>query len=147
MLDRELGSVVEGGVVVGGSSEFSSGIGSGFSTGFGSFADGYLESSIDLNKFIVHNRPATFFMRVDGDSMIGAGIFAGDLLVVDRSLSVEPGCVVVACLGGDFTVRRLLRIRGRTFLYPENEKYKPIDVTKTEGFVAWGVVTFVIHRV
>jgi DNA polymerase V len=115
--------------------------------GFPSPADDYLESYIDLNEVIVGNQAATFFVKVDGDSMVGAGIFAGDMLVVDRSLSASHGRVVVALVEGEFTVKRFVRIRGRTYLYPENKKYTPIDVTEIEEFMVWGVVTTVIHKV
>ena len=121
-------------------------VGSG-AAGFPSPADDYLESYIDLNDLIVRNKPATFFVKVDGDSMIGAGIFAGDLLVVDRSLAPGNDKVVVACLDGDFTVKRLQKRGGKVFLIPENRKYKPIDVTNRQDFAIWGVVTSVIHRV
>jgi len=115
--------------------------------GFPSPADDYLESLIDLNDLLVTNKPATFFLKVDGDSMIGAGIFAGDLLVVDRSLAPSFGRVVVACLDGEFTVKRLIKQKNRVFLCAENKKYKPIDVTNSESFFVWGVVSSVIHKV
>jgi len=114
--------------------------------GFPSPADDYLESYIDLNEILVSNKAATFFVKVDGDSMLGAGIFTGDMLVVDRSLTAKHGNVIVAMVEGEFTVKRFVKIRGRTFLYPENKRYKPLDVTELEEFMVWGVVTTVIHK-
>ena len=115
--------------------------------GFPSPADDYLESYIDLNDVIVSNKAATFFVKVDGDSMFGAGIFTGDMLVVDRSLTAKHGNIIVAMVEGEFTVKRFVKIRGRTYLYPENKRYKPLDVTELEEFMVWGVVTTVIHKV
>ena len=115
--------------------------------GFPSPADDYLESYIDLNDVLVTNKTATFFVKVDGDSMLGAGIFTGDMLVVDRSLTAKHGNIIVAMVEGEFTVKRFVKIRGRTYLYPENKKYKPLDVTELEECMVWGVVTTVIHKV
>ena len=115
--------------------------------GFPSPADDYLESYIDLNEILVSNKAATFFVKVDGDSMLGAGIFTGDMLVVDRSLTAKHGNIIVAMVEGEFTVKRFVKIRGRTYLYPENKRYKPLDVTELEEFMVWGVVTTVIHKV
>ena len=115
--------------------------------GFPSPADDYLESYIDLNEVLVSNKAATFFVKVDGDSMLGAGIFTGDMLVVDRSLTAKHGNVIVAMVEGEFTVKRFVKIRGRTYLYPENKRYQPLDVTELEEFMVWGVVTTVIHKV
>lgn len=115
--------------------------------GFPSPADDYLESYIDLNETLVSNKAATFFVKVDGDSMVGAGIFTGDMLVVDRSLNAQHGNIIVAMVEGEFTVKRFVKMRGRTYLYPENKRYKPLDVTELEEFMVWGVVTTVIHKV
>jgi len=115
--------------------------------GFPSPADDYLESYIDLNEALVSNKVATFFVKVEGDSMVNAGIYTGDMLIVDRSLNAKHGNVVVAMVEGEFTVKRFVKIRGRTYLYPENQNYKPLDVTELEEFMVWGVVTTVIHKV
>ncbi len=115
--------------------------------GFPSPADDYLESYIDLNEALVSNKAATFFVKVEGDSMVNAGIYTGDMLIVDRSLNAKHGNVVVAMVEGEFTVKRFVKIRGRTYLYPENQHYKPLDVTELEEFMVWGVVTTVIHKV
>src|SRR5688572_30868672 len=76
-------------------------------TGFGAAADDYMERGIDLNEQLVRNKPATFFMRVRGDSMAGAGIFDGDIVIVDRSLKAVPGKIVIANLNGEMLIRRL----------------------------------------
>jgi DNA polymerase V len=106
-----------------------------------------MEDRIDLNKLLVHKKEATFFLRMSGNSMIGAGMFAGDMLVVDRSLKASFGRVVVACIDGEFVVKRFIKRRGKVFLYSENDKYKPLEVSKLEEFSVWGVVTNVIHKV
>jgi len=113
--------------------------------GFPSPAADYEESSLDLNKYLVKNPAATYFVRVSGESMMGAGIFPGDLLIVDRSLDARNGSVVIAALDGELMVKRI-RIKGRCVsLVSENERYKPIDVSGREDFSVWGVVTNVIH--
>ncbi|SIO13765.1 LexA family protein [Halodesulfovibrio marinisediminis] len=113
--------------------------------GFPSPADDYLEGALDLNKLLVHNAPATFFLRVKGDSMTGAGIHTDDILVVDRSVSPTHNSIVVAVLNGALTVKRLWQKNGRVALMPDNPRYKPIEVTHNESFEVWGVATSVIH--
>lgn len=113
--------------------------------GFPSPADDYLEGALDLNRLLVHNAPATFFLRVQGDSMTGAGIHTDDILVVDRSVSPSHNSVVVAMLNGALTVKRLWQKKGRVALMPDNPQYKPIEVTHNESFEVWGVATSVIH--
>src|SRR6476620_12636344 len=76
-------------------------------TGFGAAADDYAERGIDLNEHLIRNKPATFFMRVNSDAMVGAGIFNGDVIIVDRSLEAKSGKVIVAVLNGEMLVRRL----------------------------------------
>lgn len=117
------------------------------SAGFPSPADDYVEKKLDLNDHLVRNRQATFFLRVRGDSMIGAGIHNGDLLIVDRSLTAVHKKIVVAIVGGELLVKRLMRVNGKVFLAAENPNYEPIEVTAEFGFEIWGVVTNVIHEV
>jgi DNA polymerase V len=114
--------------------------------GFPSPADDYPRKRLDLNEYCIRNRAATFFVEVEGDSMIGAGIYDGDILIVDRSLDAKPGDVVIACLGGDFTVKRLLKADGRWFLKPENTKYEAIELREDMEVLLWGVVTYVVHK-
>ncbi|WP_290923331.1 translesion error-prone DNA polymerase V autoproteolytic subunit [Halodesulfovibrio sp.] len=113
--------------------------------GFPSPADDYLDGALDLNKLLVNNAPATFFLRVKGDSMTGAGIHSNDILVVDRSVSASHNSIVVAVLNGALTVKRLWQRNGRVALMPDNPQYKPVEVTHNEEFEVWGVATSVIH--
>ena len=115
--------------------------------GFPSPADDYIENTLDLNDFLIEHPAATFFVRVAGDSMTGAGINSGDILIVDRALTPRHGSIIVAILNGEFTVKRLSRVNGRIFLLPENQAYDPIEITEGAGFEVWGVVAHVIHTV
>lgn len=115
-------------------------------TGFGAAADDYAERGIDLNEQLIKNKAATFFMRVNSDAMIGAGIYQGDVVIVDRSLEVKNGKVVIAIVDGELLVRKLELTETKTLLLPANKKLSVIDVT-TKGLNVWGVVTFVIHNV
>lgn len=110
--------------------------------GFASVADGYLEQSLDLHALLIKNPAATFFVRVEGESMINAGIHSGDLLIIDRALTPKDNSIVLALLNGAFTVKRL---RGRQLL-SENPLFPPIDITDECDFEVWGIVTYVIHR-
>lgn len=113
--------------------------------GFPSPADDYSDSSLDFNEYLIKNRTATFIVRVQGDSMIGAGIDSGDLLVVDKSVKPLPGKIVVAIVNGEFTVKRLHRELGRWALLPENPDYPPIEISEETEFQVWGVVTHAVH--
>ena len=113
--------------------------------GFPSPADDYLEGKLDLNRHLIKHPAATFFVRVSGDSMLGAGIHTGDLLVVDRSLEAVDGNVIVAALDGELTVKRLSKRGTAVCLLPENRNYQPIEVQPQQEFEIWGVVTNVIH--
>lgn len=113
--------------------------------GFPSPADDHLERALDLNEHLVRHPAATFFVRVQGESMREAGIHSGDILVVDRSLGAANGNIVVAMLDGDFTVKRLRSKSGRLFLEAAGEGFGPLEITGNRDLVVWGVVTFVIH--
>lgn len=119
--------------------------GSSVQAGFPSPADDYIDAHLDLNTHLIKHPAATFFVTASGDSMIGAGIASGDMLVVDRSLEATHGKIVIAALNGELTVKRLSRHGGKVQLVPENNRYKPIDITGDEELVIWGVVTHVIH--
>jgi DNA polymerase V len=114
-------------------------------TGFGAAADDYMERGIDLNEQLIRNKPATFFFRMKGDAMKEAGIFDGDTLIVDRSVKLVNGKVIVAILNGELLVRRFHKNFSSAFLIAENERYKNINLAEFNNFVVWGVVTFVIH--
>ena len=115
--------------------------------GFPSPADDYMEGMLDLNKHLVKNPAATFFIRVTGESMKGAGIFPDDLLIVDRSLEPESGNVIIAVLDGELTVKRLWRHNGKVELRAENPDFPTIRLAGTMELDIWGVVKHVIHSV
>ena len=114
--------------------------------GFPSPADDYLDRRLDLHQHLVRNEAATFFLRAHGESMLGAGIHDGDLLIVDRSMDAAHRKVVIAALDGELTVKRLLHREGRVLLAPENPRFEPIDITESESVHLWGVVTYVVHK-
>ena len=114
--------------------------------GFPSPAEDYLDRRLDLHQHLVRNEAATFFLRAHGESMLGAGIHDGDLLIVDRSIEPAHRKVVIAALDGELTVKRLLYREGRVFLAPENPQFEPIDITESEFVHIWGVVTYVVHK-
>jgi len=114
--------------------------------GFPGVVESATETPLDLNKHLVSNTTATFVVRVDGDSMIKAGIYDGDLLVVDRSISANHNDIIVATLDGAFTVKRLYKSQGTIRLVPENPLYRPITVQDGTDFSVWGVVTWVLHK-
>ncbi|MCK5681287.1 translesion error-prone DNA polymerase V autoproteolytic subunit [bacterium] len=115
------------------------------SAGFPSPADDYIENHLDLNKYLIRHPAATFFVKVKGDSMTGAGIQSGDLLIVDRALEASDKKVVIAIIDGDLTVKRIRVDKKRVFLLPENPEYGPTEIIEEMDFEIWGVVTSVIH--
>src|SRR5256885_9982993 len=114
-------------------------------TGFGAAADDYAERGIDLNEQLIKNKPATFFFRMKGDAMTGAGVFDNDILIVDRSLKLANGKVIVAVLNGELLVRRFHKNFSSAFLIAENERYKSINLAEFTNFSVWGVVVYSIH--
>jgi DNA polymerase V len=114
---------------------------------FGSVADEYIERGIDLNEQLIINKAATYFFRMKGDAMRDAGIFDGDILVVDRSMKLADGKIIVAVLNGEVLVRRFHKNFSAAFLIPENDRYKNINLSEFNDFVVWGVVSYVIHAV
>lgn len=115
--------------------------------GFPSPADDYIEDRLDLNQLLVQNKAATFFLRVKGDSMIGAGIHDGDIIVVDRSIAPADRAIVVAVIDGELTVKRIIQRNGSTELHAENPKYPPIQFKEGQELTLFGVVTSSIHHV
>jgi DNA polymerase V len=113
--------------------------------GFPSAADDPLEMPLDLHAMMVKKPAATFFIRVEGDSMKGAGIYSKDLLVVDRSITDYENKIVVARINDEFTVKRLIKENTTIILKPENPNYPPIQIREEMDFEIWGVVTFAIH--
>jgi DNA polymerase V len=103
--------------------------------------------ALDLNEYLVKHPASTYYLRVEGDSMIGAGITSGDIVVVDKSLEARSGDIVVAAVDGEFTLKRLKKqSNGDVWLMPENPAYRPIALHEVTDAVLWGVVTFVVHR-
>jgi len=117
------------------------------SAGFPSPADDFLERSLDLNEHLIKNPSATFFVRVVGDSMLGAGIHPDDILVVDRSLTPVHGKIIIAAVDGQLTVKRLHKKNKKVCLLPENDEYSAIELSPDNDVVIWGVVTTVLHSV
>lgn len=117
------------------------------SAGFPSPAEDYIERSLNLHELVVKNPPATFFIRVSGQSMVNAGIHDGDILVVDRSAEATDNKIVLCVLNGEFLVKRLVKQGQTILLMPENEKFKPIEIREGMDFKVWGVVTWAVHRV
>ncbi|MDP4724830.1 MAG: translesion error-prone DNA polymerase V autoproteolytic subunit [Alphaproteobacteria bacterium] len=115
------------------------------SAGFPSPADDSFGLTMDLNKHLVQNAPATFFVRTSGESMLNAGINDGDLLVVDRSLIAKNNDIVIAAVDGDLTVKRLVHNNGKTILQAENPAFSNIELSGDMAVSLWGVVTNVIH--
>ena len=116
-------------------------------TGFGAASDDYMERGIDLNEQLICNKPATFFMRVSSDAMKEAGIYKGDVAIVDRSVKATNGKVIIAVLNGDMMIRRFEKTNNNIRLLTDSNKLSPIHIDDTcEEFAIWGVVTYVIHK-
>ena len=116
-------------------------------TGFGAAADDYSERGIDLNEQLIRNKPATFFMRVTGISMINAGIFDGDIVIVDRSIKPQNGKIVIAVIDGEMLIRRYEKTINKLRLIPETAKLSAIEVSEFSDFKIWGVVIYIIRGV
>jgi DNA polymerase V len=115
--------------------------------GFPSPAEDYLDKKLDLNEHLIDHPAATFFVRVSGHSMVNAGIYDGDLLIVDRSLEATDKKIIIGVINGEFTVKRIRKKSGQLWLLPENEQFEPVKITEEMDFRIWGVVTYAIHKV
>lgn len=115
--------------------------------GFPSPAEDYQDRKLDLNDLLIKRPSSTFFVRVSGPSMTGAGIFDGDLLVVDRSVTATDNKIVIAVVNGEFTVKRIRKKGERIFLQPENASFKAMEILPGMDFTVWGVVMYCIHKV
>ncbi len=122
-------------------------IAGGIKAGFPSPAADFDESKISLDNVLVKNREATFYAKASGNSMIGAGIDDGDILVIDRSLEPQNNKIAVCFIDGEFTIKRIQIEKDCVFLMPENKNYQPIKVTDENELVIWGIVTYVIKKV
>ena len=119
----------------------------GISAGFPSPADDFKETRISLDRELVKNKEATFYARVSGDSMIGAGLDDGDLLVIDRSKNPENGKIAICLVDGEFTVKRIKKEKDKLYLIAENKKYKSIEIKEENELIIWGIVEYVIKKV
>ncbi len=111
-----------------------------------SYVSQAFQNTININEELIRNKKSTFCVRVNGQSMIDAGIDDGDLLIVDRELEPENNNVVLAVINGDYTVKRLYKSGKELFLQPANKDYNPIKITPFMDFRLWGVVTGVIKK-
>ncbi len=121
-------------------------IDTGISAGFPSPADDFRETRISLDEELITNKEATFFAKVSGQSMIGAGLNDNDLLVIDRSIEPTNNKIAVCFLDGEFTVKRLRVKNDEVWLQPENPDYPIIKITEENDFIIWGIVTSVIKK-
>ncbi len=119
----------------------------GISAGFPSPALDFVDLTIDLNKHLIKHPSATFYGRVKGHSLNDAGIADGDLLIIDRSLEPTSGKIAVCYIDGEFTAKRIRKIKNELWLMPENDDYKPIKISPKDSFSIWGIVTYVIKNV
>jgi DNA polymerase V len=114
--------------------------------GFPSPASDYEERELDINDLIVPHPTSSYFMRVSGDSMIGACIYSNDIIVIDRAITAAHNRIVVARIGEEFILKRLQLLQNRKiFLKPDNPKYLAMEVSGRDDFEVWGVVTWVLH--
>jgi DNA polymerase V len=120
---------------------------SGIKAGFPSPAADFDEAKISLDKSLVKNPDTTFYAKANGQSMKGAGIENGDIMIIDRSLEPRNNKIAVCLIDGDFTVKRIKMTKSELFLIPENSDFQPIKITEENQFVIWGIVTYVIKKV
>ncbi len=122
-------------------------VGAKIKAGFPSPADDYVEERLDLNKYLIKNPASTFFARVSGDSMIGSGIYDGDILIIDRSVQPNNNSILVCAIDGEFTIKRIKKIDKDTiYLMPDNPDFEPIKVSRDNDLIIWGVVIYSIHK-
>jgi DNA polymerase V len=118
----------------------------GIRAGFPSPAEDFMEPTLDLNRYVIKNPASTFYARIVGDSMEGAGISDGDIVVIDKSLEPKNGNIAVCFIDGEFTLKRILLDKDHLWLQPANPKFKPIEITEENHFVVWGIVTYIIKE-
>ena len=121
-------------------------LGNNVPAGFPSPAQDYIEETLDLNEFLIDHPTATYFVKVEGYSMVDAGINPGDILIVDRAAEPIHKKVVIAIVDGELTVKRLYSEKGKWYLVPDNPEFEPIEITEDMNFQIWGVVTYAIHK-
>lgn len=111
------------------------------SCGFPSPADDYLDKPLDFNELLIRNPPATFSVRIEGLSMRDAGILPGDIAVINKAIEATHGCIVLAILNGEFTLKRFWRRGEQVILHPENTDFPDISISPGMDFEVWGVLT------
>ncbi|MCF7858995.1 MAG: translesion error-prone DNA polymerase V autoproteolytic subunit [Candidatus Cloacimonetes bacterium] len=121
-------------------------LGNEVSAGFPSPAQDYIEENLDLNEHLIAHPAATYFVKVDGYSMVEAGIFPGDILIVDRAVEPDHKKIVIAIVDGELTVKRLYKKNGKWFLNPDNPEFSSLEITHDINFHIWGVVIYSIHK-
>lgn len=120
---------------------------SGIKAGFPSPAADFDETRISLDKALVKNPDTTFYAKANGQSMKGAGIDDGDIMVIDRSIEPRNNKIAVCLIDGEFTVKRIKKTKEELFLMPENIDFQPVKVAEENQLVIWGIVTYVIKKV
>lgn len=120
---------------------------SGIKAGFPSPAADFDGTRISIDQIVVKNTTATFYAKANGNSMIGAGIDDGDILVIDKSIEPQDGKIAVCFIDGEFTVKRIKVQENSLLLLPENKLYEPIEVTQENDFIIWGIVTYVVKKI
>uniref|UniRef100_UPI004049D96F LexA family protein n=1 Tax=Flavobacterium sp. TaxID=239 RepID=UPI004049D96F len=121
-------------------------IAEGIKAGFPSPAADFDETKISIDQLVVKNETATFYAKANGNSMIGAGIDDGDILVIDRSIEPADNKIAVCFIDGDFTIKRIKIAEDCVYLQPENPKFQPIKVTEDNDLIIWGIVTYVVKK-
>ncbi len=116
----------------------------GIRAGFPSPAEDFAEPTLDLNRYVIKNPASTFYARITGDSMMGADIQDGDIVVIDKSLEPEDGKIAVCFIDGEFTLKRIKVEKERLLLMPANPKFPPIEISEDNHFIVWGIVTHII---
>ena len=114
-------------------------------TGFGAAADDYAERGIDLNEQLIRNKPATFFMKINSNSMVNAGIFKGDIAIVDKSVQPTNGKIVIAVVDGEMLIRRYEKSFNKLLLVADAPKVATIEVNEMNDAKVWGVVMWVMR--
>lgn len=118
----------------------------GIHAGFPSPAEDFAEPTLDLNRYVIKNPASTFYARIKGDSMEGADIHDGDIVVIDKSLEPADGSIAVCFIDGEFTLKRIRIEQNRVWLQPANPNFPAIEVTEENHFVVWGIVTYIIKK-
>lgn len=116
------------------------------STRFHSWAENDFSISLDLNDLLIKNKTATFFVRIEGNSFLDSGISSGDIVIVDRTLSLTHNKIIIARVFDELVIRRIIFQQNQIFLVSDNDALKPIQITSETEFELWGIVTYVIHQ-